>query len=61
MKNNSNLGGFLLACGLFTLVAYRPFQTKFEKITVQEFEMVDANGARRASLKVEEGGEVVLR
>ncbi|MGC3945400.1 MAG: hypothetical protein QM762_12950 [Chryseolinea sp.] len=59
MKCNSNLLGFLLVIGFFILTGNRPFQTKFEKITVQEFEMIDANGARRASIKVED--EVVLR
>ena len=52
---------FLIAVALFILIAHRPFQTKFDKITVQEFEMVDAQGVRRASIKVEEGGTVVFR
>jgi aerobic-type carbon monoxide dehydrogenase small subunit (CoxS/CutS family) len=33
----------------------------FEKITVQEFELVDKSGHQRASIKVEEDGELVFR
>lgn len=52
---------FLMIIALFALVAYRPYQTNFGKITVEEFEMVDAQGIRRASIKIEEGGEIVFR
>ena len=34
---------------------------KFEKITVREIELVGENGVRRANVKVESSGEVVLR
>lgn len=48
----------LSVCMLF---AFRPDQTRFDKITVQEFEMVDDHGVRRASVKLEEGGAMVFR
>jgi len=51
----------LTIIALFSLVAYRPYQTNFGKITVEEFEMVDSQGIRRASIKIEEGGEIVFR
>lgn len=52
---------FLFVVALVILVAHRPEETRFDKISVREFEMVDAQGVRRASIKVEEGGEVVFR
>ena len=33
----------------------------FDKISVKEFELTDDKGMQRASIKVEEGGEVVFR
>jgi len=35
-------------------------QDTFEKITVKEFELVDQNGKRRVSIKVEPEGDVVV-
>ena len=42
-------------------VSARPANQSFDKISVKEFELVDEKGTQRASIKVEEGGEVVLR
>ena len=52
---------WLLVLAMVLFTASRTYQTSFDKITVKEFEMVDAQGVRRASIKVEEGGEVVFR
>ncbi|MGC4021741.1 MAG: hypothetical protein QM734_07260 [Cyclobacteriaceae bacterium] len=46
---------------LILFIAARSQKETFEKITVKEFEMVDQNGKRRASIKVEPDGEVVFR
>jgi hypothetical protein len=58
MKNSIPL---LALCLLILFASARPGQQTFEKITVQEFELVDEKGVQRASIKVEEGGEVMLR
>jgi ribosomal protein S6E (S10) len=50
----------LSGIALLSLIAFRPAQNSFDKITVREFELVDANGKRRASIKVQDD-EVVLR
>jgi hypothetical protein len=42
-------------------VASKSYQNTFDKINVHEFELVDKNNKRRASIKVEKGGEVVFR
>src|SRR5262245_27524420 len=42
-------------------IAASPERDHFDKITVKEFDLVDAAGKQRASIKVEEGGEVVFR
>ena len=39
----------------------KSYQNTFDKINVHEFELVDKNNKRRASIKVEKGGEVVFR
>lgn len=64
MKTNNNLTTIILiAC--VVIAVFSSFRTQnnqsFDKITVQEFEMVDAQGHRRASIKVEPEGDVVLR
>ncbi len=52
----------LIGAGLVLLLAFRPQQQTFDKITVREFELVDQRGNSRASIKVEQpSGEVVLR
>jgi hypothetical protein len=50
----------LSALALLVLIAFRPSQNTFDKITVGEFELVDDKGKKRASIKVQEG-EVVFR
>ena len=62
MKTQSSTGfTFLLGLIVILFVASKPYQTTFDKITVKEFEMVDQNGKKRASIKVEPDGEVVFR
>ena len=51
----------LLGLILLLFVASRPYQNSFDKITVKEFELVDQNGKRRASIRVEPEGEIVFR
>lgn len=51
----------LLGLLLIVLVASKPYQYTFDKISVREFEMVDQQGKRRASIKVEPEGEIVFR
>ena len=63
MKTNHVSALFLLlniASFLLISATYKQNQ-KFEKITVREFELVGDNGSRRASIKVESSGEVVMR
>jgi hypothetical protein len=43
------------------LMAFKPNQNNFDKISVREFELVDKDNKRRVSIKVEENGEVVFR
>jgi hypothetical protein len=52
------LSGVLI---LVVLMASKPQQQTFDKISVREFELVDKNGKERASILVEENGEVVFR
>jgi len=42
-------------------IAARPNQENFEKIVVKEFELVDKAGIKRASLKTESDGSVIMR
>lgn len=46
---------------LLAFIAARPSQERFDKISVREFELVDDKGKERASVKVEDTGEVVFR
>lgn len=57
-STNTFLAGVLV---IILLVATKPYQTSFDKITVREFEVVDDSGKKRASIKIEPGGEVVFR
>lgn len=52
---------FLFGLIVILFVASRPYQNTFDKIIVREFEMVDQNGKKRASIKVEPEGEIVFR
>jgi hypothetical protein len=52
---------FLLAGMMVMFSANHINPQKFDKISVQEFELVDKKGQQRASIKVEENGEVVLK
>jgi len=61
MKPQSSSLIFLFGLILILFVASRPYQNTFDKITVREFEMLDQNGKKRASIKVELDGEVVFR
>ena len=52
----------LIACAVaVVLLASRSSQQTFDKISVREFELVDDQGKKRASIKVEENNEVVFR
>lgn len=51
----------LAAVLLLGITALRPASQTFDKITVREFELVDASGKKRATIKVEPEGEVLLR
>lgn len=53
------LGVFNLVLLLF--IAARPSEENFEKIRVKEFELVDKGGIKRASLKTEDDGSVIMR
>lgn len=46
---------------LILFIAARPAKENFEKIRVKEFELVDKAGVKRASLKTEDDGTVVMR
>ena len=46
---------------LWLFIAARPGKESFEKITTNEFELVDKNGQQRVSIRVEPEGEVVFR
>lgn len=61
MKTQSSLvvlTGFIL---LVLVASSRPDQQTFDKISVREFELLDKNGVQRASIKVEDDGEVMMR
>ena len=42
-------------------IAASPQRDNFDKITVKEFELIDQSGKQRASIKVEDDGEIVFR
>ena len=42
-------------------IAASPRHDSFDKISVKEFEVINSSGKQRASIKVEEDGEVVFR
>jgi hypothetical protein len=48
-------------CVLLLMSAGHYDQQTFDKITVKEFELVDANGKPRVSIKIEPDGEAVFR
>ncbi len=52
---------FALNLVILFLVSAKPQQQTFQKITVQEFELVDKNGQVRANIVAYPEGEVVLR
>ncbi|MFN8353728.1 MAG: hypothetical protein U0Y10_04765 [Spirosomataceae bacterium] len=52
---------FALNLALLLLLSAKPPQQTFQKITVQEFELVDKNGQVRANIIAYPEGEVVLR
>jgi hypothetical protein len=60
MKTQSLLPLGLFVVGLTQLASNSPSNT-FDKITVHEFELTDAKGTKRATIKVEPTGEVVFR
>lgn len=52
----------LIVCAVaIVLLASRPSNDTFDKISVREFELVDGQGKQRVSIKVEENGEVLFR
>lgn len=61
MKNYASILNFLAVLMLIVLMASKPHQQTFGKISVREFELLDKNGNQRVSIKVEEGGDVLLR
>ena len=61
MKLPSNFSFLIVGLIILLFVASKPHQNTFDKISVHEFELVDKNNKRRASIKVEEEGEVVFR
>lgn len=46
---------------LILFIAAKPNQENFEKISVQEFELVDKTGIKRVSIKTESEGAVIFR
>ena len=55
---------FFLTAGnllVWLFIAARPYKESFEKISTNEFELVDKNGQQRVSIRVEPEGEVVFR
>ena len=61
MKIQLSMFLFLMAAMISMISASNITQQKFDKITVNEFELVDKNGQQRASIRAEEDGEVVFR
>jgi len=50
----------LAAVVLIVLIASKPSQQTFDKISVREFELLDKNGRQRVSIKIEDEGDVVV-
>jgi len=61
MKTQPSFLTFLALIILIILVASKPYQQTFDKISVHEFELLDKDGKQRVSIKVEDDGEVVFR
>jgi plasmid maintenance system killer protein len=62
MKTNQFINAIaILNFVVLLFIAASPERNNFDKITVQEFELVDASGKQRASIKIEDGTEVVFR
>lgn len=61
MKSQSTSIVLLLFVLIVLVAASASYQNSFDKITVREFEMVDENGKKRASIKIEPEGEIVFR
>ena len=61
MTHMKNFISLIAVCLVVIFISARPAQQTFDKISVREFELVDDKGIQRASIKVEEGGEVLLR
>jgi len=62
MKPNYTLAGaFLINLLLLGLLAAKPETEPQDVLTVREFRLVDGNNKERASIKVEDTGEVVFR
>jgi plasmid maintenance system killer protein len=62
MKPNYTLAGaILINLLLLGLIAARPETETQDVLTVREFRLVDGNNKERASIKVEDNGEVVFR
>jgi hypothetical protein len=60
MKTQWLLPTALFGLILLVMASHSPSGT-FDKITVREFELTDAKGTKRATIKVESSGEVVFR
>lgn len=56
-----NIAILLINAALILFIAAKPHQQSFEKITVNEFELVDKQGVSRVSLKIEPDGTVMMR
>src|SRR5262245_42978589 len=54
-------GAFAINILLLVLIAARPEPAPSDVVTVREFRLVDAANKERASIKVEDTGEVVFR
>lgn len=61
MKTLSNTQAVVIISALLICLSFTPAQTTFDKISVREFEVLDTKGVSRASIRVEEGGDVVFR
>jgi uncharacterized protein (DUF2141 family) len=60
MKTQLSMFLFLMAAMIVMISASNITQQKFDKITVNQFELVDKSGQQRVSIRAEEDGEVVL-
>jgi hypothetical protein len=61
MKTSSILFAVFTAAVLLFFLSFSSPQTTFDKLSVREFELLDTNGKKRASIKVESDGQVVFR